>query len=478
MKKYLYIIKTQIIKRLTYAFDVYGNILVQTIIMITSAFFWKALYKDGGTAGGVNVESMLVYIIMSSVLSVLLITNVEKRIEQSVQKGTVATDMMKPVSLFGIYFAEDIGNQQQSWASDNSAIYFDLIAIEGCAGDCFTFDRLCDTYNTMIGVIDYEDYRTNYHLGTVWTSDTWLPDGYNVPDVELAIFHFKERCTTDQTVVSQIQWQQPSTRSFMYDGTCYAKTTLMKVDGYVYDASVNVGILDLRTFSPRGPINTILSPSPYIGEHVNLYIGKVFNNSRNAVRPVGYVRTYDVGIDHASTKKFDFNVYRMADYKSVYDSTAVPDYAERFELEEIQTYSPYSDKYVWIGPAMGKGSEEAYSYNGVCAMPALPSILPGSTNNFSASPIKIPITGEILKIRTYLPVYDELIRASNSLEDNSRLKTFNLQEYTETGWQWLTLDLSRYVGIGYLTFAMRPNSTSEPLLDVYYFEAKKENNNV
>ena len=77
--------------------------------MITSAFFWKALYKDGGTAGGVNVESMLVYIIMSSVLSVLLITNVEKRIEQSVQKGTVATDMMKPVSLFGIYFAEDIG---------------------------------------------------------------------------------------------------------------------------------------------------------------------------------------------------------------------------------------------------------------------------------------------------------------------------------------------------------------------------------
>jgi len=109
MKKYLYIIKTQIIKRLTYAFDVYGNILVQTIIMVTSAFFWKALYKDGGTAGGVNVESMLVYIIMSSVLSVLLITNVEKRIEQSVQKGTVATDMMKPVSLFGIYFAEDIG---------------------------------------------------------------------------------------------------------------------------------------------------------------------------------------------------------------------------------------------------------------------------------------------------------------------------------------------------------------------------------
>ena len=109
MKKYFYVIKTQIIKRLTYAFDVYGNLLVQTIIMITSAFFWKALYKDGGTVGGVDVNSMMVYITMSSVLSVLFITNVEKRIEQSVQKGTVATDMMKPVNLFGVYFAEDIG---------------------------------------------------------------------------------------------------------------------------------------------------------------------------------------------------------------------------------------------------------------------------------------------------------------------------------------------------------------------------------
>ena len=44
--KYLYIIKTQIIKSMTYEFNVYGNIIMQTIIMITSAYFWKALYKD------------------------------------------------------------------------------------------------------------------------------------------------------------------------------------------------------------------------------------------------------------------------------------------------------------------------------------------------------------------------------------------------------------------------------------------------
>ena len=108
--KYLYIIKTQIIKSMTYEFNVYGNIIMQTIIMITSAYFWRALYKARNMVGGVDAESMLTYIIISSALSVLLITNVERRIEGSVEKGTVATDMMKPVSIFAVYFAEDIGS--------------------------------------------------------------------------------------------------------------------------------------------------------------------------------------------------------------------------------------------------------------------------------------------------------------------------------------------------------------------------------
>ncbi|PHU34658.1 ABC transporter permease [Pseudobutyrivibrio ruminis] len=110
MKKYMYILKTQIIKTMTYEFNVYGNIIMQTIIMITSAYFWKALYRKQETVGGVDADSMLTYIIISSLLSVLLITNVEKRIEQSVIKGTVATDMMRPINIFGGYFAEDIGS--------------------------------------------------------------------------------------------------------------------------------------------------------------------------------------------------------------------------------------------------------------------------------------------------------------------------------------------------------------------------------
>lgn len=95
---------------MTYEFNVYGNIIMQTIIMITSAYFWRALYTGRTVVDGVDVGSMQTYIIISSALSVLLITNVERRIGSSVEKGSVATDMMKPISLFGMFLAEDIGN--------------------------------------------------------------------------------------------------------------------------------------------------------------------------------------------------------------------------------------------------------------------------------------------------------------------------------------------------------------------------------
>ena len=110
LDKYLYICKTRMIRSFTYKFEVYGNILMQSIIMITTAFFWKALFGNETFENGVTADSMMTYTVMSSALSVLFTTGVERRIQQSVEKGSIATDMMRPVNVFGIFLAEDIGN--------------------------------------------------------------------------------------------------------------------------------------------------------------------------------------------------------------------------------------------------------------------------------------------------------------------------------------------------------------------------------
>ena len=110
MSKYIFICKTRIIRIFTYKFDVYGNILMQAIIMITTAFFWKAVFGDETFENGVTADKMLIYTVMSSALSVMFTTGVERRIQQSVEKGSIATDMMKPVNPFGVFLAEDVGS--------------------------------------------------------------------------------------------------------------------------------------------------------------------------------------------------------------------------------------------------------------------------------------------------------------------------------------------------------------------------------
>ena len=105
---YKQIIKTGIIRSITYKFQVYSNILMQAIIMACAACFWKALFKNADSMKGVSVETMLTYTVISSVIAIILSSDVERRIMQSVVKGTVANDFIRPIDPFSIYFAEDI----------------------------------------------------------------------------------------------------------------------------------------------------------------------------------------------------------------------------------------------------------------------------------------------------------------------------------------------------------------------------------
>lgn len=107
---YNFIYRMRIQKALAYRFDVFANIIFQCIVMFATAFFWKAIYSGYDSVQGANVNDMLTYTVISSVMSILFVTTVEFRLMESVEKGTVAMDMLKPVPLFGIYFFEDIGN--------------------------------------------------------------------------------------------------------------------------------------------------------------------------------------------------------------------------------------------------------------------------------------------------------------------------------------------------------------------------------
>ena len=143
---YLQVYKTQIIRSMTYKFEVYGTIILQTIIMLASAFFWKALFLSSESVQGVDVNTMLTYTVVSAMISVILSTNVERRIAQSVYKGTIAIDMMRPVNVFSVFLAEDV-------AMVTALIFQNLIPILLIGSICIRLPRPESAYGFALFLV-------------------------------------------------------------------------------------------------------------------------------------------------------------------------------------------------------------------------------------------------------------------------------------------------------------------------------------
>ena len=110
MRAYLFIVKIRIQSALAYRFNIISTILVQCLFMFAMACFWKAAYGGTGAVSEVGEQDMITYTVISVIMGNLLTMGVERRIESSVRSGSVALDMLKPVSIYGIYLAEDVGD--------------------------------------------------------------------------------------------------------------------------------------------------------------------------------------------------------------------------------------------------------------------------------------------------------------------------------------------------------------------------------
>lgn len=95
---------------LAYRFSVWTYVVMQMLMMVAIGFFWRAVYGDAGTAHDVSANVMVAYAVVSAMMSSLYYMGVEDRISDAVKTGSIATDMIKPINLFTLYLAEDIGN--------------------------------------------------------------------------------------------------------------------------------------------------------------------------------------------------------------------------------------------------------------------------------------------------------------------------------------------------------------------------------
>lgn len=133
MKAYLFVTKIRIQSALAYRFNVISTILIQCLLMFAMACFWNAAYGGTESVSGVREQDMLTYTMVSVIMGNLLTMGVEGRIESSVRSGSVALDMLKPVNIYGIYLAEDLG--------DMAVALFQIID-DPCFGGIRNFNRM------------------------------------------------------------------------------------------------------------------------------------------------------------------------------------------------------------------------------------------------------------------------------------------------------------------------------------------------
>lgn len=110
MKSYLFVAKIRIQTALAYRFNVISTILIQCLIMYAMSCFWAAAYNGAETVSGASQRDMITYTTISVIMGNLLTMGVQNRIARSVRTGSVALDLLKPVNIYGIYLAEDLGD--------------------------------------------------------------------------------------------------------------------------------------------------------------------------------------------------------------------------------------------------------------------------------------------------------------------------------------------------------------------------------
>lgn len=109
MSAYFYLAKMKMINSLTYRFEVITVLSTNLVMMLATIFLWKTAFNGINSVSGINEAQMVTYAILSSILSAILSFEVEGNLNSNIRDGNIAIDLLKPVSLLGKYFAEDIG---------------------------------------------------------------------------------------------------------------------------------------------------------------------------------------------------------------------------------------------------------------------------------------------------------------------------------------------------------------------------------
>ena len=93
----------------TYRAEVFTNIGSLIVRLYLMKMVWTALYTQNAAPAGVPLHAVLTYTSVALLMSLVLEIDGTRQIRDKIREGTIATDLMKPISLPLYFFADGVG---------------------------------------------------------------------------------------------------------------------------------------------------------------------------------------------------------------------------------------------------------------------------------------------------------------------------------------------------------------------------------
>ncbi len=93
----------------TYRMEVFTNVGSLVVRLYLMKAVWTALYAQNAAPAGVPLHAILTYTVVALLMSLVLEIDGTRQIREKIREGTIATDLMKPISLPLYFFSDGVG---------------------------------------------------------------------------------------------------------------------------------------------------------------------------------------------------------------------------------------------------------------------------------------------------------------------------------------------------------------------------------
>jgi len=109
LNAYLYQARLALRTQFLYPAGVFWGVVYSMVRILPQVFVWRALYIGKEQVAGATLDQMLTYVVLSNLVGMLTNAGGAEEIEERMKSGNIGLDLLRPVSVRGLFVARNLG---------------------------------------------------------------------------------------------------------------------------------------------------------------------------------------------------------------------------------------------------------------------------------------------------------------------------------------------------------------------------------